>query len=189
MKRYQEIRKKTIIVDVDGVCGDFVSHLNKKMEEIGYKVNKDKLDKWSLTDRFYSIGGRDIEKDYLKILDNIDFWASIPLFKNVQEILKKIDKNYNLLIVTSPFPQVVDAFKEGRLQWLKKYFPFIKRDQIIFESKKWKIKADIIIEDKPETIEKFKGSLKIVMDAPYNQSIEVKYKRVNSWKEIEDILL
>ena len=35
MKRYEQIKRKTIICDIDGVCGDFVSHFNKK--EIAYE--------------------------------------------------------------------------------------------------------------------------------------------------------
>jgi 5'(3')-deoxyribonucleotidase len=190
MKRYEQIsKKKTIICDVDGVLGDFISYFNDQMKELGYKINKEKSTNWNLKDRFYPIEGRSIEKDYMKILDNVDFWANLPVFKDSQKILKKLNEEYKVLIVTSPFPSVEKNFKIGRLIWLEKHFSFIEKDQIKFESEKWKIPADIIIEDKPETIEKFKGNLKIVMDTDYNKNINADYIRVDNWKEIGEILL
>lgn len=189
MKRYEQIKKKILICDVDGCLGNFVFYFNKKMKEIGYKVNYKKSHDWKLINRFFPIKGRDIEKDYMNILNDSNFWANIPLFKDSQEVLEKLNNKYKVLIVTSPFPDVIEAFKKGRLEWLDKYFPFIEKYQIKFNSEKWKISADIIIEDKPETIEKFKGKLKIVMDALYNQDINTDYIRVNNWRKIEKILL
>ena len=188
MIRYEQIKKKTIICDVDGCLGKFVEKFNSEMKRLGYEINDNKLTSWSLNDRFYPIKGKNIEKDYLKILNNSNFWANLSVFENAQEILKKLNKKYILLIVTSPFPQVVNAFKKGRLEWMENNFPFIARNQIKFESEKWKIPADIIIEDKPETIEKFDGE-RIVMNADYNKEIDVKHKRVSSWREIEELLL
>ena len=96
----------------------------------------------------------------------------------------KTSNKYKILIVTTPFPAVEENFKRGRLVWLEQYFPFIERDQIMFESDKWNIRADIIIEDKKETVEKFDG-MRIVMDTSYNQNIGVKHHIIKNWNVIE----
>ena len=188
MKRYQEIRKKTIIVDVDGVLAKFVKFFHKKMQELGYKLNPNGFNEWELEEHFFPIKGRNRKKDYINILDKVDFWKNLPVMENSQEVLKKLQNKYKILIVTTPFPAVEENFKRGRLVWLEQYFPFIERDQIMFESDKWNIRADIIIEDKKETVEKFDG-MRIVMDTSYNQNIGVKHHRIKNWNEIEEILL
>lgn len=86
-------------------------------------------------------------------LDNKDFWATMGVDKGVKQALEAINshKNIDLIICT-------DTYYKSATPKLKRFFslfPFIKPSQVICMKEKWRLDADIVIDDKPETLEKF----------------------------------
>lgn len=79
---------------------------------------------------------------------------------------------------------------DDKRMWLKEYFPMIPEKNIFFGSQKFRVRGDILIDDKPETFEIFTGlGLDVIlMDQPYNQHIDTK-NRAKNLREAEKLIL
>lgn len=90
---------------------------------------------------------------FWSILDNDTFWATMDVDKGVKQALESLNshKNIDLIICT-------DTYYKSATPKLKRFFecfPFISPSQVICMKEKWRLDADIVIDDKPETLEKF----------------------------------
>jgi 5'-nucleotidase len=116
-----------------------------------------------------------------------NFFRTAPLMNKSQEILKKLNERYRVFIVSSAteFPNSLIE----KQSWLNEHFPFIGWQQMVFCGSKEIIKADIMIDDHFKNLDHFDGQT-ILFTQPHNKlNHEHKHTRVNSWEEIEHILL
>lgn len=186
---------KTILIDMDGVLNEFQTHFKKKIKQLGYGYDpKGDLQYHSE----YGILGKDnnpISKKQQKevaqeIMLDPDFWVDLPVKNGAKECLQWIDKKFNLFIATTPY-RFSSIYTGVKIDWLKEHFSFIQPDQILFSKTKWELEGDIIIEDKPETLEKCReaGKYTIAFNQKYNTSVAVDY-RLYSWNlsEIKKVL-
>jgi 5'(3')-deoxyribonucleotidase len=92
---------------------------------------------------------------YYKVFDSYDFWINVPPMERVKEEISILDEIFDLYIVTYPYRFLQNSIK-GKLDWVKKHLPFIRRYQIIFEDKKYskELNYDIIIDDNPDILKK-----------------------------------
>lgn len=182
-----------LLIDMDDVITEkgFIRMINKflgtdyKQEDAGsYFVNdlipKDRMDEWI---EFYSNNN---VYDYVNIVDG------------AKETLEKLNEKYDLYIVTAyvfrDAPEVSGKTLKDKYDFLIKNFPFINPHKFIFISDKSLLEADIRIDDSPK---KLVGDarLKLLFTAYHNKNMpeeELKknnFIRVNTWKDIEDILL
>jgi len=73
--------------------------------------------------------------------------------------------------------------------WLNEHFPFISWRQVVFCGNKNLIRADLMIDDHFKNLDNFDGET-IMFIQPHNiNSTDHLHKTVNSWKEIEKLLL
>jgi 5'-nucleotidase len=114
-----------------------------------------------------------------------NFFRTMSVNENAQEILEKLNKKYELFIVSAAveFPQ---SLRE-KLDWLNEYFPFLTWKQIVFCGSKAVVHGDYMIDDLPHNLEKFNGE-KIIYSAPHNMQYN-HFQRVNNWKEIGEHFL
>jgi 5'(3')-deoxyribonucleotidase len=123
-------------------------------------------------------------KEYVRTKD---FFRTAPVMKESQSILSELNKRYEIFIVSAAteFPQ--SLFEKH--EWLNEHFPFITWQQMVFCGSKTIVEADIMIDDHFKNLDHFKGTT-FLFSQPHNllQS-SGKHKRVNSWKDIADILL
>ncbi|GAB3414443.1 5' nucleotidase, NT5C type [Niabella aquatica] len=115
------------------------------------------------------------------------FFRNMPVIPGSQEVLYKLNKAYELFIVSSAteFPQSLTEKQE----WLNEHFPFINWQQMVFCGKKTMISADIMIDDHFKNLDYFKGRT-ILFTQPHNQLADAgKHTRVYSWGDIEQLLL
>jgi len=113
------------------------------------------------------------------------FFRDIPLMPDAQEVVGKLYKKYEIFIVSAAteFPNSMSE----KLEWLEDYFPYIGWSHTVFCGHKWMIKADYIIDDHEKNLVNFMG-IGLLFDAPHNKHI-TDFQRVNSWKEVEKILI
>ena len=115
------------------------------------------------------------------------FFRTAPVVKDSVEILIELNKSYDVFIVSAAleFPQSLPE----KLEWLNKYFPFIQWQQIVFCGSKTIVDADIMIDDHFRNLDQFDGTT-ILFSQPHNLRKNAgRHKRVNSWKEIAELLL
>ena len=113
------------------------------------------------------------------------FFRDIPLMLDAQEVIKNLYGKYEIFIVSAAteFPNSMSE----KLEWLEDYFPYIGWSHTVFCGHKWMIRADYIIDDHEKNLINFTGT-GLLFDAPHNKHI-TDFPRVNSWKEVEKLLM
>ena len=170
---------KTISVDMDGVLADVYSQFIKMhAAESGEILQLENLDGLSEFQAF-KYGSKHVRSE--------NFFRTAPLMQKSQEILKKLNEQYRVFIVSSAteFPNSLIE----KQSWLNEHFPFIGWQQMVFCGSKEIIKADIMIDDHFKNLDHFDGQT-ILFTQPHNKlNHDHKHTRVNSWEEIEKLLL
>ncbi len=115
------------------------------------------------------------------------FFRDLPVMKGSREALVKLNDHYKILVVSlaTEFPYCLT----DKQLWMHDNFPFISWKQLVFCGNKNIIKADIMIDDHFKNLDHFDGRT-ILFSQPHNMLVkDTKHKRVNSWEEIEKLLL
>ena len=114
-----------------------------------------------------------------------DFFRTMAVNENSQDVMKKLNQKYDVFIVSSAmeFPNSLIE----KLEWLNEHFPFLHWKQFVFCGRKSVVHGDYMIDDLPHNLETFNGN-QLLFTAPHNMQFN-HFKRVNNWKEIGDLLL
>ena len=113
------------------------------------------------------------------------FFKDLPVIKNSQHVIKQLMERYNVFITTAAMKY--PASFGDKYEWMKKHFPFISSNNIVFCGDKSILAADYLIDDNATHFAQFRGE-GVLFTAPHNIN-EQGYERVNSWLEIEDLFL
>ena len=118
-----------------------------------------------------------------------EFWKQTQPLHNSQVVLNKIfENNHDIKIVTSTHYKNL----EFKIDWLKKYYPFLHWKDIWVVHDKSRVTGDIIIDDCWDNVINFNGK-RFLFNQPWNE----KYKdldlqfcitRINDWNEIENLI-
>ena len=170
---------KRILVDMDGVLADVYSRFYEMHEtESGERL--------TLKDTIGLIE-ENAFPNLLKWVNSKGFFKSIPLMPGSFEGLKRLNENYDVIVVSmaTEFPE---SLTDKQL-WLTEHYPFISWKQIVFCGSKNIIQADIMIDDHIKNLDNFKGET-LMFTQPHNMKInDHRHLRVNSWAEIEEVLI
>ncbi|WP_276372983.1 5'(3')-deoxyribonucleotidase [Chryseolinea sp. H1M3-3] len=173
---------KRLIIDMDDVIADATGQFIQFYEkEFGVRVTRDSLN--------HKDEGLGFPAHHHEVIQQFPFretfFQTMIPHEGSQEALEKLNKKYELFIVSAAmqFPQsLIEKFK-----WLAEYFPFLHWKQIVFCGSKAVVHGDYMIDDLAYNLETFNGE-KFIFTAPHNLHID-KYRRLNSWKEAEEIFL
>lgn len=115
----------------------------------------------------------------------INFFRTMKVNENSQEVMEKLNRKYELFIVSAAmeFPQSLPE----KLAWLNEHFPFLTWKQFVFCGSKAVVHGDFMIDDLPHNLEKFNGE-KFIFTAPHNTHLN-QFHRLNNWKEVGERLL
>lgn len=113
------------------------------------------------------------------------FLRDVPLIADSQEIVRQLYDKYEVFIVSAAMEMPYSL--EDKFFWLEQHFPFIQWKRIVFCGDKSIINADVLIDDRSLNFEKFTGR-PLLFTAHHNLNI-TGYERVNSWKEVGNLLL
>ena len=171
--------KKSIAIDMDGVLADVEAHFIMWYER-DYGEKFDKKDLLGKTEE-NAFPRKGMVK---KFASTINFFRTVPVMDGAIEALKKLQKNYEIYIVSAAmeFPQ---SLVEKR-SWLNEHFPFIHWKNIVFCGDKSIIDTDIMIDDHLKNLDYFKGET-IMFSAFHNINFN-HHKRVDNWEEVMNIL-
>ena len=126
-----------------------------------------------------------------------NFYQNSLMFDNCFNVLEKLNKVYDVYIVTAYlWKDTIDISGnnlKNKYYYLKENLPFIEPEKYIFTTNKKIINFDIRIDDKLENLEG--ADIKLLYSAWHNNKYDDDYLRennvirVNNWKDIEKILL
>jgi 5'-nucleotidase len=170
---------KRILVDMDGVLADVYSRFFELHRlESGAEL------------RAVDVAGileADAFPSQRKWVTSPGFFRTVPLMQGSFEGMKLLNERYEVIVVSmaTEFPNSLT----DKQFWLNDNFPFLKWQQIIFCGDKSIIKADIMIDDHLKNLDNFQGET-IMFTQPHNiLARNSRHTRVNSWAEIEKLLL
>lgn len=183
---------KTIMVDLDDtlVSGGYLDIVNEYL-------NKDYKEEDITEYRFESLLPNGITEDYVNYYYEKDIYSYTKILDDAKEVLEKLNEKYDICICSAyVFPEGIDRsyiHLANKYKYLHKEFPFLNVNNYIFTSRKDLVTCDIKIDDR---IDNLKGDcVKLLYTARHNKHVtkeeldKLGIKRVNNWKEIEEILL
>jgi len=180
------VRQQLIIgVDMDNTITNFSKKFIKYCRMLGYQLDMNKVhSNWHIERSILNV----TEKEQNEILNDMlfddQFWLTMEALPYATEMIEWLNYRYKIKIVTTPW-RFEQSFYDTKLEWIEKNIPCLNLDQVIFSDAKWKEDLDIIIDDKPDTLEKCKqvGMITISYAWPYNVDAKPDYI-IKSWHNI-----
>jgi 5'-nucleotidase len=172
---------KTLLIDMDSVICDLMTEWHRRYNrDYQDNLSVDKLKCWNSEKYVKPECGVKIY-DYL---EEPGLFLDLKPLPNAIEVLERLHKNYDILIVTS---SVSNAFSDKE-RWVEKNLPFIGKYNLVFSHRKNMIAGDLLFDDAPHNLKAFTstGRIAVAMDYPYNQDIDV--PRVKNWLEFEEFV-
>jgi 5'-nucleotidase len=176
---------KRVLVDIDGVAGDFVgAWLELVYECTGRRYEREQLTQCDLA---AAIGLHASEKSRIEIaMRRQQFCARIQPIIGAVSGLAELRRVAEVRIVTKPLP---DSPLYGpsifwcteRLQWLERHFG-IPASEVYLCSDKQGIRGDILVDDDPKNLTGFQGRA-LLWTRPHNQSA-TEFERITAWQEL-----
>ena len=186
---------KSIMIDMDEVIvkGRFTEFLDEFLGGVDFE----KLNGFYRQDL---IKGK--EEEFKKLYQFINLYKNedgsfVEPFENCVEVIKKLNEQYDIYIVTSYVwkENVIDAAEnlKNKYEYLSHFLPFIDPNNFIFITSKTKIKFDIGIDDRPKNLNSCDQKLLFtefrnekILDEELQKDNII---RVNNWLEIQEILI
>jgi 5'(3')-deoxyribonucleotidase len=132
-------KKKIVAVDMDDTLVYLMKAIQKDHNE-KFPLNPLKYEDMAAFKHEVFASGYDIDT-YLRTEST---YTDLELIdEHVIPEMKKLCEMYDVIIVTSAFPEAVT----GKWKWMQKYLPFIPSRNFITASRKDLIQADILIDD------------------------------------------
>jgi len=179
---YKKIVMLRIAIDMDDVLADSalkaVEAFNK---EHGFGPSKEEIQGKHLRETVSAEYGDKIVSYFFKR----GFLRDVPVIEHSQEVVKKLYEKHEVFIVSAAMEMPYSL--EDKFFWLEEHFPFIHWQRIVFCGDKSIINADILIDDRSHNFRNFNGR-PLLFTAHHNTTLEG-FERVNTWKEVESLLL
>ena len=174
-----------ILIDMDGVLSDFDGEFLKRWRE---RYPDKFYVPWEGRTAFYvkEQYPDDLKPLVTEVLREPSFFRDMMPIEGGREALTEMDNmGYEVFICTSPLSAYKNCVLE-KFEWVEQNLgpQWVKR--IILTKDKTLVKADILIDDKPEItgVEKSPGWEHIIYDRPDNRSLNRKRLTWASWKSI-----
>ncbi len=182
---------KTIMVDMDEVIT--TGNFNKVLEDyLGHEIDDNSINGYYIQD---VLG--DNKEDFFNYFKSINLYENAELLPDCYNVLKKLSNVYKIYICTDYiWKEIIECAGDNlknKYNFLYKELDFISPRNYIFTADKSIINCDIKIDDKLENIDG--AALKLLFTAYHNKNLlddelaSSNIKRVNNWKEIEELLL
>lgn len=171
--------KERLIVDMDGVLSDIYGQL-LCFEWNEFQVQQDRNLLAGKTEREAFV-------NFDKYIHSEGFFLNSPIIEDSVEIMEALNQKYDLFIVSAALQFPLSLYE--KVQWLKKYFPFITWKQIVLCGTKELIQGDIMIDDHFMNLDRFSGKT-LLFTQPHNIDKHTdSHIRVNNWLDVKRELL
>lgn len=172
-----------LLIDLDGVCADFYGFLLKVYnKDFRDDLKFEDLYTWALEPCFKKATRSQI-RSYMSVPG---FWHQLRPLPGAVEGLKRLQDAGHDVVIVSATPRDATLAGKEKLEWVHEHLPFIPHKNIILAARKELIMGDVLFDDGPHNA-KARPDSTCVMDAPYNQGVEGKW-RVRTWTEFEKLV-
>lgn len=174
-----------IMCDIDSILNDLVT---KTLALYNSRSGKDIHISDITAYHFSECLSREDADGMYELFKEKELWDSLEPLPGSQKGLKNlVDSGHRVYLATATSPE---SFL-WKIEWLKKYFPFICEDNVIRIINKGLLKCDVMIDD---YIDNLTSNLcdRVVLDAPWNRNKTTDsvydIKRAHNWNEIVKIV-
>lgn len=142
------------LLDVDNVCADFHSEICKSHGRESPYVNPENFGNFDM-DKLWGMSAA----DFWAPTTNKEWWANLPLMDGAEELVKfcedKVGRE-NVCFLTSPTSG--EGCVDGKIAWIKKYFPKYKRRFLIGPVKYFCASpSSMLIDDHDKNVNQFRN--------------------------------
>lgn len=181
--------KKRILLDCDGVLANFCDFCFDFIEQnTGKRFTYEDVTDWDI---FKALDVKYLEKDFRNLIASGGQCITIKPFPDAIDAISKLKHDFEVIIVTSPLH--VNSWAYERTEWLNKFFG-IKKEDVIFATKKEYVAGDIFLDDHFENCLLWKENnhdgISLLWNAPYNKDKLTKsagVRRVYNWGDVISI--
>ncbi len=168
------MKKLRILVDIDSVAADTLPYwLDRIATDTGVRAQISDITLWDMAKcpPLTTLAPKQI----FGVLQAEGFIRNVPPMPGVATALKRLmDQGHEIYLVTARHGPVS---MPATIEWMKEHLPFMNPEkQLIFAYDKNLLQADIIIDDKAETLEKYLAahprSLAYKVNYPYNETLK-----------------
>lgn len=169
---------KSIALDMDGVIVDMLDSLLKECEkrDLSYVPNKLDIFDWDFSKAF----NKEDKEKVDEIFHEKGFFFNLKPMEDAIESIKFLNKKYDLYITTA-IPKDSEYAYQDKKNWVRKNLPFLNIRNFIGITPKEIIFTDILLDDGPHNLEKFKF-ISVKFKHNYNLFAKSDFSVAN-WKE------
>ena len=175
----KRFKMKRLAIDMDNVMADITTALLDSHEaETGIRLSVEDINGQNEGAAFPNL------KNWL---NTKHYFLNLPVMTDSQRVIQQLMTKYDVFIVSAAteFPLSLT----DKMYWLDKHFPFIGWQRVCLCGSKTIVKADILIDDHFKNLDYFDGKT-FLYTATHNIFSDTgRHQRVNSWLEIEEILM
>lgn len=164
-------RDKTIILDVDGVCADFIGAV---LDTVGNPFPRDAIKRWN----FFDMLDPDVKRVLFSRMRDPLWWAQLDPVPGAMAGVRRLrGAGYHIVFATVPWREC-SSWANARLEWLYHYFSDIPYNAMLGERKDL-LRCRAIIDDKAETIDRCiaAGNADTCYIYPASYNVECEAKR------------
>lgn len=148
------MKRTKYLVDVDGVCADFIGHL---LTATGSKLTREDITEW---DCFSALERECRDRAFNEILVDPMFWRTIPPFPQSQREVELLRHRGDVVFCTSPWASHTEGWMckgwgWARNQWLREHFGCGLNDLVITYAK-YHVNGDVLVDDRYKNVALFK---------------------------------
>lgn len=164
------MKKLVILIDMDGIAADLVGKVLRLYNaEHNTAFTHANVTDWNF-DKCIPNG-----KAIFRYFDAPGFFRDLQPLPGVVRTLQELKKAGHELHIAST-PHVKGTCAEDKMAWVQEHLPFIGMRNTILIRDKSMLKGDVLIDDKPDTIEKYRtawpSSYLASIAYPYNDCVK-----------------
>ena len=189
-------KQPVILVDMDDVLAEFTKEwLGRYNKDYNDNLTAESFDGWDAISSVKPECGDAI----FGYFSDLGIYRHLEPKAGSQEVIAELVELGAEVIIVTDSPRGCaygdESWKgsnpaDDKRAWLAEHFPMVSQDNVVICRKKWLVQGDILIDDKPATIEKFQqeGRKILAMEMPYNRNMDVEL-RAKTWDEVREILM
>lgn len=174
-------RKKTIVIDLDST----IINTSKIIINLYNKINPDNKIKY-IEDHNWNfepmIKTKEQLSELFKLFDNEHFYDEVIFKENALEVVHDLCEKYKVIICTKHN----ESRKPITSKFIKQMFPKAELKFVDNFSDKGKIECDVVIDDKPESLNSFDDTVLKICFGDYTWNKSWNGVKMVSWLEIKE---
>lgn len=170
------LAKQRIAIDMDEVMADTATHqLAWYTRDFGPSITMDDLH----GNHFHKIVPEAHRPRIREHLDHPRFFRDIPVMAGAAEAIQTLSERYEIFVASAAMEHPVSF--TAKFEWLREHFPEIQPSNCVFCGDKSVLGAEILIDDSPYQLVKFRG-VPMIFTAPHNVH-ETRFRRLRDWPD------